>query len=362
MLQKKKKRKLWFRLFQYGQSVAEGKSLVSWLFYPLSAAWGLVAAVKNWLYDGGVFCSKQVEVPVVSIGNIVAGGTGKTPLVQLLAETFSARKVAILSRGSSLQGSLADEPKLLAQRCPLAKVYVGKDRRLSAICAVEEGAELIFLDDGLQHRKLFRDLDLVLVSAKDPFHNGKYLPCGYLRDQPKRLKKADAIFVNPIESEGELKAWREKFLLDRPLIGVSLKSSRLVPDVRVRGVRVAMFCAIAHPSRFKEWVLSQGAFLVAEWILADHEMADSDLLQEFSLYAQGLGAEMLLCTEKDFVKISSLQEVSLPIVYPEMELKITAGLENWQNIVDKIGEKIDNCRTYGKRSKNFIAEARREHC
>lgn len=328
--------------------MAEGKSSFGWLFYPLSLLWQSAVVIKNWLYDQRIFVSKKIDAPVVSIGNIVAGGTGKTPLAQLLAKEFALNRVAILSRGSSLQGSLADEPKLLSQRCPLAKIYVGKDRFSSAQKALKEGSELIFLDDGLQHRKLFRDFDLILLSAKDPFHNGKYLPSGYLRDQPKRIHEAAAIFVNPIQSEEELKAWQKKFLIEKPLIGVSLQKVRLVPDLSIRGISIAYFCGIAHPSRFKEWILNEGGSILDEWILADHEAPSQAALQEFALHAQALGAKMLLCTEKDFVKLVSLEKITLPIVYPQMELKITAGLENWQNLVDKIGEKIDNCRTYGK--------------
>ncbi len=289
----------------------------------------------------------------MSIGNVVAGGTGKTPLTLLLATHFSSRRVAILSRGSSLQGSLADEPALLAQRCPSARVYVGKNRLFSAKKAIEEEADLLLLDDGFQHRKLFRDVDIVLVSAKHPFSNGHYLPCGFLRDSPKRLGQATAVCVHPIHSEEELETWKKSFPCRAPLIGVRLHVKRMVPDFSLHGVPAAFFCGIAHPDSFKKTLLGLGAVILDEWRLADHEAPAISDLQHFALHAKSLGAKVLLCTEKDAVKWPSHQPLALPLVYPEMEMVITAGHENWQNLVDKIEKNIDNYRTYGKRSKNF---------
>ncbi|MBX9744636.1 MAG: tetraacyldisaccharide 4'-kinase, partial [Chlamydiales bacterium] len=286
--------------------------------------------------------------PVISIGNVVAGGTGKTPLTQYLARYFAKRKVAILSRGFGLQGALLDEPALLSRRCPSARVYVGKDRRESAKRAIQEGAELLLLDDGFQHRALFRDIDIVLVSAEKPFFNGRYLPCGYLRDQPRRLNKADLVCVNPIYSEEQLLQWQKTFSVLVPLVGVHLTVLKLVPDMSLYQLPVALFCGIARPHSFREVVKNLGATIVVEWIVADHEGVSTHELQEFARYAKSLGAKALLCTEKDAVKLPDSLELSLPLVYPEMEIQIAAGLENWQNIVDKIEEKIDNYGIYGK--------------
>ncbi|MDP1608963.1 MAG: tetraacyldisaccharide 4'-kinase [Chlamydiales bacterium] len=335
-------------LFHLGQKLIEKESRGLLVFYPFSLLWAFVAFCKNWLYDRAVFSSKRVFRPVISIGNIVAGGTGKTPLTQLLASCFAQRNVAILSRGFGLQGALLDEPALLARRCPSARVYVGKDRRESAKRAVQEGAELLLLDDGFQHRRLFRDIDIVLVSAEKPFSNRRYLPCGYLRDQPKRLNEADLVCVNPIYSEEQLSKWQKTFGVLTPLVGVHLAVSRLVPDMSLYQVPVAFFCGIARPRSFRKVVIDLGAVIVSEWILGDHQGVSAQKLQEFSCYAKSLGAKVLVCTEKDAVKLPDSLKLSLPLVYPEMSMQMAAGLENWQNIVDKIGEKIDNYRIYGK--------------
>ena len=192
---------------QFGQKLIENRGRGFFVLYPLSFLWGFVVLCKNWLYAKRFFSSRKMPRTVISVGNLVAGGTGKTPLTLLLAQVFASHRVAILSRGSGMQGELADEPALLARRCPGAQVYLGKDRRVSAGHAIREGADCLILDDGFQHRKLFRDFDLLLLSTRDPFGKGKgkfdfsipvgyqshpYLPRGYLRDSPKRLKETSA--------------------------------------------------------------------------------------------------------------------------------------------------------------------------
>ena len=159
-------RTLQSKVIQFGQKLIENRGRGFFLLYPLSFLWGCVVFCKNQLYAKGIFSPRKMPRTVISVGNLVAGGTGKTPLALLLAQVFSPHRVAILSRGSGVQGELADEPALLARRCPGAQVCLGKDRRVSAGRAIEEGADCLILDDGFQHRKLFRDFDLVLLSTR----------------------------------------------------------------------------------------------------------------------------------------------------------------------------------------------------
>ena len=330
------------RAISFATDWIEGRRKGAFFLYPFSLLWALFVHCKNWLYDHRFLRPKRVFRAVVSVGNIVAGGTGKTPLTLLLAQTFSKRRVAILSRGGGAQGSLADEPALLAKRCPGAEVYLGKDRRVSAERAIFDERELLILDDGFQHRKLARDFDLVLILTKDQSClTQEYLPRGYLRDSPSRLKGASAIFLNPIESSEELEAWRGKLPPNVPLIGVRLEVSRIVGGPLSK-VPVGLFCGIARPESFKKTVRDLGALLVDELILADHEGLSGQDLNSFAIHAKSLGAKALVCTEKDFVKLPDSYLLELPVIYLEMELKITAGHQNWQNLVDKIDGKIDN--------------------
>jgi tetraacyldisaccharide 4'-kinase len=271
----------------------------AWYFAPLSWFYAFAIFCRNQLYDWGCLPITKVNATVISVGNIVAGGTGKTPFVHMLANAFAHRRVAILSRG---YGAVPDEAMLLARRLPNVKVYVGKDR---AALAKAADAELLILDDGFQYRRLHRDFDIVLVQKKKEH----YLPWGFLRDSPRRLARAEVIAVADLKLN-------VKRILD--LYGQEVPS--------IRGWKVAVFCGIAHPENFKKTVRDLGAEIVAEKIFIDHEAADLSKLPKVNA---------LICTEKDFVK---LPPTDLPIYFLEMEME-AVGLEK---LVERIDQKIDN--------------------
>jgi tetraacyldisaccharide 4'-kinase len=228
---------------------------------------------------------------------------GKTPFVEMLAKKFSHRKVAILSRG---YGVVPDEPMMLAKKLPNVKIYIGKDRVASAEQAEMDGAELIILDDGMQHRRLFRDVEIVLHD----FENQHFLPRGMLRDSKSRLSKAD-------------------FVLERG------KDVQVVPvsPPDIRGQKVGIFCGIARPEQFKKMVVDLGAEVVAEWFLADHQLADPSI---FAKKCKELGASALICTEKDFIKLPK-NSYALPVLCLEIEM-----VGSVEKLIEKIEEKIDN--------------------
>ena len=294
----------------------------AWFFAPLSLIWAFVSFWKNFLYDRGIFSVMRVACPVVSVGNLVAGGTGKTPLVHLLASQFPGKRVAILSRG---YGQIPDEPMLLKRRLPNAKIYVGKDRVRLAKQAQLDGCDLIFLDDGFQYRKLHRDFDLVILAGSDPFGKGHFLPWGFLRDHPRRLQKADAVFVS---GEGHVAC--EHIPLQLYVDRILDFNEREIPSIA--GMDVAIFSGIAKPQLFKKTVESLGARVVEEWILADHEQAPEQRLKIF-----GKRAQAIICTEKDFVK---MRPMSLPIYFLEISYRPMRG--PWEKLIAKIAEKIDN--------------------
>lgn len=317
------------RLFRIGQKWVESGTF-TWPLAPFSWIWALASKVRNRLYDLKRLPIARVAKVVVSVGNLVAGGTGKTPFVLFLAQRFSHRKVAILSRG---YGDFPDEPALLANRLPGVSIYVGADRIESARKAVADGAELLLLDDGFQHRKLHRDFDIVLLDGDDPFGKGHYLPWGFLRDSPKRLAQADAVFVQGVHF---------KLAVKRIL---SLDGAE-IPSLD--GERLGMFCGIAKPARFKKNVAETGGEIVSEWILADHEVPDEKRLGRFACHCKSLGAKALICTEKDRVKLSPRTPLDLPIFFLEMELKAIEKGKNdgfWEKLIVKIDQKIDNSTT-----------------
>jgi tetraacyldisaccharide 4'-kinase len=292
----------------------------AWFFGPISWIFAGLVFCKNKLFDLKWIRSVRVPCTVVSVGNIVAGGTGKTPFVQMMAATFATRRVAILSRG---YGKIPDEAMLLQRRLPQAKIYIGKKRTLTAKRAAEEGADLILLDDGFQHRKLARDFEIVLTKKEDPFGKGHYLPWGFLRDSPKRLKRADAVFCN-----GQDFRYRVSRVLDEK-----------GQQVLVQGWRVGLFSGIANPQVFKKSVIDLGASVVAEWQLADHEPAGPLLLERFASRCKTLGAIGLVTTEKDFIKGP---RCSLPIIFVEIEIEWMEGKAKWEKLIAKINQEIDN--------------------
>jgi tetraacyldisaccharide 4'-kinase len=257
---------------------------------------------------------------VVSVGNIVAGGTGKTPFVIMAAEAFAHRRVAILSRG---YGKVPDEAMLLRRRLPQARVYVGKNRAALAQVAAADGAELILLDDGFQHRKLARDFDLVLLRGDDPFGKGHYLPQGFLRDSPKRLAKADAVFATERDFRHKVRR-----LLD--------EEEKEVGDVR--GWKMGLFTGIGNPASFKKSVEGLGVEVALEWLLADHEGAKGSRLKRFSEQCKALGVRALITTEKDFIKGP---KATLPIIFIESEIEWIEG-KIWEKTFAKIDHEIDN--------------------
>lgn len=326
------------RLLIWGQKRIEKGA---WFFAPLSFCWAVVSYIKNALYDFGFFKAEKVSCPVVSVGNLVAGGSGKTPFVHLLAKRLENRRIAILSRP---YGKNLDEPLLLQRRLKNARVYVGKDRVALAKRAAQEGAELIILDDGFQYRKLFRDLDLVMLSASDPYGKGHFLPWGFLRDSPNRLKKADAIFVT---GEGEASKLAS--------IGLTVRVDEILgSDGKIfkdgQGMNAAIFSGIAKPHLFKKTVESFGAKVVKEWILADHEKPELKKLQEFAEKSHMAGAKAIFCTEKDIVKWGSFPPLALPLYYLKISLQVVRGEDEWEKLIAKIEEKIDTFGNYEQRN------------
>jgi tetraacyldisaccharide 4'-kinase len=330
--------------------VIEGEKkapLLQALLRGMSCGFHAGVMLKNFAYDAGLLEPVRAALPVVSIGNIVAGGTGKTPFVLFLAkELLKICKVAIISRGyrsqtektkevvqvqsSSCPMQCGDEPLFLARKLEEAPVFVGKRRKAAAQLAAAQGAKIILLDDGMQHRKLFRDVEIVVLDGSDLFGKGFYLPRGFLRDSPKRLKEADYLVVNGMQKgcQEALQKWSKA-----PLIGVQ---TFLANGDEIRGKKVGLFCAIARPARFVKSVQEAGAEVVETLTALDHSRITEQELQEFGARCKTKGAECLVCTEKDGVKYSLALDLSLPVIILQAELKIVFGQDNFSKLMEQI--------------------------
>lgn len=308
-------------------------------------AFRAVASARNALYDLGALRSTRVDGPrVISVGNLTAGGSGKTPAVIHLANLLSkaGRRVFVLSRGYGRRSSTAvtfrasdapswkdagDEPLLIARRCPSATLMVGADRAALAQEAARRGAEVILLDDGFQHRRLRRDLDLLVVDAGVGFGNGRLLPRGPLREPLSSLRRAGLIWlVESLDSGPHLS-------FDQPVVRVAVRPTALIgpsgdaePLDALHGRDVIALAAIARPERFAATLESLGAHVVERRFLPDH----APLLP--SHFAGRTGA-LLVTTEKDAARLPAgtppafCLRVDAQVTEGEVALRTAVGLD-----------------------------------
>ena len=287
-----------------------------WLLLPLTALYALATVVRRWLYDAGVFKSQSAGVPVVVVGNVTAGGTGKTPTTIWLARELEERGFSpgIVSRGyggsksdspmrvdtDSDPAVTGDEPVLLARRsgCP---VVVDADRVRAARMLVEDGVDVVIADDGLQHYRLNRDYEICVIDGKRGLGNGFQLPAGPLREPATRVADVDQVFVN-----GHLHRPHESILnvlqnaLQFSLVATEaarLNGSLVRPLERFSGTTVHGVAAIGNPSRFFD-LLRDEDIQVIEHPFPDHAVISRKSLQ----FKDGFD---VLMTEKDAVKFGT---------------------------------------------------------
>lgn len=300
--------------------------LRAWLA-PLSKVFGAAVARRNRRFDAG-HGVERLDVPVVSVGNLTVGGTGKTPLVAWIARHWLATggRPAVVSRGygsdagvgprlvSAGEGPLlpvartGDEPRELARALPGVTIVVGSDRVRGARFAIERGADLIVLDDGFQHRRLARDLDLVLLDRSAPFGDGRLLPAGSLREPPASLARADLVLVTRLaEDEALPPALVSEIASHAPGVPVLRAGHRRTGFFRPDGSalapprRVVAFCAIADPAAFRRELEASGATVVGWAERRDHAAFDAATLAGLRETARAEDA-VLVTTDKDLAR------------------------------------------------------------
>ncbi len=289
-----------------------------------AALFGLGVRARNAAFDRGWLSAKTVPgLRVISVGNLNVGGTGKTPVVIYLAQRLqqAGRRVVVLSRGYGrtraspvlLTGDgalpsaaeVGDEPRLIAQRCPAVPVWVGADRaQLAARARAELHAEVALLDDGFQHRRLARDLDVLVVDERVGFGNGALLPAGPLREPVASLGRAGLIWR--VAADGAA-ALLPRF--DVPVVrarhapsAVVTPTGALLPLEALAARPVIAFAAIARPDRFLAALASTRANLLERHLFPDHHALPSGTLKELAARAAAKGA-WLMTTEKDLARL-----------------------------------------------------------
>lgn len=317
------------------------------LFAAIEPLYAAAVRYRNWRYDTGRSAIARVEVPVISVGNLTLGGTGKTPMVEWLARWFLDRgiRVVLVSRGyGAVEGQTNDEAKELQDKLPEVPHLQNPERRVAAREAIDRlGAQLILLDDGFQHRRLARDLDIVLVDALDPFGCGHVFPRGMLREpltgfaraQVIALSRADAVDAQArqrirdrIRQYNPSAVWLELSHAPRALRSAG---GTQVPLEKLAQQRLLAFCGIGNPAGFRHALESCGYTLVAFREFPDHHQYGSADREELASLAQASGAESLVCTHKDLVKIPQAAIDARPIWALEIGLQVLGGADDLQS-------------------------------
>jgi tetraacyldisaccharide 4'-kinase len=317
----------------------------------------LAVAARNRRYDSGRLVVKRMEVPVVSVGNITLGGTGKTPMVAWLASWFHDRgiRVALVSRGyrAGAAGS-NDEWQELAARLPDVPHLQNADRVAAARIAIDElQAQLIVLDDAFQHRRIARDLDLVLIDATEPFGYQHVFPRGMLREPLSGLRRAGAIALtrcNLISTEQREQlharirqlapqaAWLE--VAQRPAGLLSTTGLQVSLDQIPSGPLLG-FCGIGNPAAFRRTLLEQAWVLDGFRAFPDHHRYDRATIRDLETWvAAHPHATAAICTHKDLVKLRVDRLAGIPLYALVVDLKMLSGCEQLEAMLQHLLQSV----------------------
>jgi len=324
---------------------------------PLSLVSERLIALRNRLYDNGRIKSQRLDARVISVGNITVGGTGKTPVVEYLAQLLSKRgkTVGILSRGyrRKSRGTVlvsdgtriltdplraGDEPYLLARRLKGVPVIVDNNRYRGGKFALERfQIDYFILDDGFQHRQLWRDLDILLIDASRPFGYGRVLPAGLLREPLGNMERAQLIWLTRVDQTDALSEVMTEIRrhTSAPIVTSLHKPKRLInPNTStilklrdVKGRRAIAFTGIGNPSSFQKTLLRLGIELMDFLIYPDHYLYNNRDLDKIKSRFKRSGAELIITTEKDHLRLLSNEWKDLPLFFLDIQVELVEGRE-----------------------------------
>ena len=308
---------------------------------------------RNHRFDSSPASVRRVPVPVLSIGNLSLGGTGKTPLVAWLAEHLTERgiRVAILSRGyggDPQQGN--DEGLELQQRIPQVPHLQHPNRVRSAeIATREHSSQLLLLDDGFQHRRLYRDLDIVLLDSHSPFGYGHVFPRGTLREPLTGLSRADIVCLTrsdqletaarqavrqQVAATAPRALWCELAHAPRQLVNTAGESRSCQS---LRSQRIVAFCGIGNPESFRQTVHSNCEYQLLDLReYPDHHAYSAADLTALGSWAAEQGAAAVVCTHKDLVKVGQTQLGRLPLWALQVEMQFLHGKSSLLSRIDAV--------------------------
>jgi tetraacyldisaccharide 4'-kinase len=337
-------------------------TVIESLLWPASVLYGTVASLRARAYRKGLFRQKRLAGIVVSVGNVTTGGTGKTPMVVWLGQRFaeSGKKVGVLSRGyrplpvsSGVRGNAQDmrgwndEVALLHNRLG-DQVELGTGAR-----RFEKGRELewrgvscFILDDGFQHLQLARDVDIVMIDATKPFGGGHVLPSGRLREPISALRRADVVVIHrtpervpAIEAVIRRHSGAPMFFSQTKLLGLEKYRETERSAVPARDGRFFAFSGIGNPSAFLADLKKWGVEAAGSESFRDHYHYTQEDINRLESKARAIGADALICTEKDIYDLPAGLATRMPMVFCRIGLQFNDEEALWQAIVRVIENK-----------------------
>ena len=328
-------------------------TLRSSLLSPLALPYGAAVHLRARAYRKGILKQRRLNGTVISVGNLTVGGTGKTPIVLWIAEHLSAegKKVGILSRGYRGRSSavkenhstiaVSDEVQLLMARLGRRVEFgVGADRFARGQELAQRGVDWFILDDGFQHLQLARDVDIVLIDARDPFGGGRLLPAGRLRESRSALNRADMIVITRADRAPAIEAAVRRDS-DAPIFYARTKLDSVSvlrdghpgedsPDMRTK--RVFAFCGIGNPTAFIADLHDWGFQVAGHKCFPDHHRYTQPDLDEIEAKARETGADAIICTEKDVFNLGSNKWHAFDVSYSRISMQIAGEEEFWRTL------------------------------
>ncbi|MFM7151798.1 MAG: tetraacyldisaccharide 4'-kinase [Gemmataceae bacterium] len=342
----------WHGQMLRGQDRGVGSFLARGALWVGSWAYGMGVFLRNKAFQSGWLKSFPAAVPVVSVGNLTVGGTGKTPMVEFVARFYRSRDfiAAILSRGYGAPEGSNDEALVLEENLPDVPHLQGPDRVLLAQTAVEElESEILVLDDGFQHRRLRRDLDLVLIDATDPWGGGYLLPRGLLREPVSSLKRAHGVVLTRCDQVSpEVVAGIRKRIASiaadlpiaeaahQPLHLANASGAREALDV-LRGRKVSAFCGLGNPQAFRRTLDDLGCDVLRFHVYPDHHPYHRSDVEDLQEHARTLPDDALvLTTHKDLVKLRLDSLADRPLWAVRIGLGFRSGQADMERLLERV--------------------------
>ena len=360
--------------------------VLRWILHGLAAIYKVIVQLRLALYRNRFFRPRSLGCLVISVGNLTVGGTGKTPVVEMLARALQAggRRVAILSRGyKSVPRPLllrlwdaifkkksvfaprlvsdgntllldsrtaGDEPFMLANNLRGVVVLVDADRVTSGQYAIEHfAADTLLLDDGLQYVPMRRRIEVVLIDNQAPFGNEFLLPRGTLREPPENLRRATHIFLTKCvgRENAEMIARIRQFnrtadvieCAHRPRHLRNFVTGEMKPLEFLNGLEIGAICGIAIPESFESALIDLGAQVSISKYYTDHHRYSVREIENFIRRCGRRGLSAIITTEKDAVRIPRILEAEVPIYYLRVEIEILGGQGTWAKFVERLTTK-----------------------